>query len=275
MTITRGVIADIDPDLVGQGVSTIAITVDNPLHVSTNCEDMTTDIVHQSTTLDRDPMMTESCTDIPSTERLSNLQHSHGTNRTDQSHLRESKIIMRGTLVKNQSTMRDYTKANVTFSLRHDTKIKSIVMNGQIMRVKIVIMGIKSTVLVITTSLVQVTNVSREDICMTMTTINMRVCMDSTVETRGITLKNLTVLSQIYSSSLVNTRMSMSAVHRKMTISTVDITEVKLSAAIAKKLVDTMTIWRDQDITMIKKTTTAMQVITDVIRDTLLTINDS
>lgn len=69
----------------------------------------------------------------------------------------------------------------------------------------------------------------------------------------------------------------MSATHRKMTINTVvDITEVKLSAAIAKKLVDTMkTIWTDQDTTMIKKMTITMQLITDVTRDTLLMINDS
>ena len=67
------------------------------------------------------------------------------------------------------------------------------------------------------------------------------------------------------------------ATHRKMTINTeVDITTVKLSVAIAKKLVDTMTtIWKDQDITMIKKMTITMQLITDVIRDTLLTRSDS
>lgn len=112
---------------------------------------------------------------------------------------------------------------------------------------------------------------------MTMTTINMKVDMDSIAETRDITLKNLINLSQIYSSSLVNTQVSMSATHRKMTINTVvDITEVKLSAAIAKKLVDTMkTIWTDQDTTMIKKMTITMQLITDVTRDTLLMINDS
>ena len=70
--------------------------------------------------------------------------------------------------------------------------------------------------------------------------------------------------------------MNMSAIHRKMMINTVDITVVKLSAAIAKKLVDTMTIWRDQGITMIMKMIITMQLTTDVIRDdTLLTRNDS
>jgi len=70
--------------------------------------------------------------------------------------------------------------------------------------------------------------------------------------------------------------MNMSAIHRKMMINTVDITVVKLSAAIGKKLVDTMTIWRDQGITMIMKMIITMQLTTDVIRDdTLLTRNDS
>ena len=276
MTIMRGVIADIDPDLVGLEATTITITVDNPLRVNINCEDMPTDIIHKSDTLDRDLTMIENCTDILLTERLSNLPHSHGTNRTDQSHLRESKIIMRGTMVKNQSTMRDLTKTNVTQSLRLITKIEPIVMNGLIIRRKIVAMGIKSKILGITTSLAQVTNVSRGDICMTMTTINMKVDMGSIVGTRGITPKNLIPLSQTYSSSLVNTQMNMSAIHRKMMINTVDITVVKLSAAIGKKLVDTMTIWRDQGITMIMKMIITMQLTTDVIRDdTLLTRNDS
>ena len=136
MTIMREVIADIDPDLVGQEVMTIAITaVDNPPRVSMNCEDMTTDIVHQSDTLDRDLTMTKSYTDILLIDKLSNLPHSRGTNRID------------------QSTMRNNTKTNVTFSLRHTTKIKYIAMNGLIIRLKIVTMGIKNTILWITTSL--------------------------------------------------------------------------------------------------------------------------
>ena len=68
-------------------------------------------------------------------------------------------------------------------------------MNGLIIKVKIVTMGIKSTIRSITTSQVQVTNVSQGDICMTMTTINMKVDMDSTAETRDITLKTLIALS--------------------------------------------------------------------------------
>ena len=68
-------------------------------------------------------------------------------------------------------------------------------MNGLIIRGKIVAMGIKSKILGITTSLAQVTNVSRGDICMTMTTINMKVDMGSIVGTRGITPKNLIPLS--------------------------------------------------------------------------------
>ena len=91
--------------------------------------------------------------------------------------------------------MRDNTKTNVTFSLRHTTKIKYIAMNGLIIRLKIVTMGIKNTILWITTSRVQATNMSQGDICMTMTTINMKVDMDSIAETRDITLKNLINLS--------------------------------------------------------------------------------
>lgn len=68
-------------------------------------------------------------------------------------------------------------------------------MNGLIIRRKIVAMGIKSKILGITTSLAQVTNVSRGDIYMTMTTINMKVDMGSIVGTRGITPKNLIPLS--------------------------------------------------------------------------------